>query len=155
MTLRTIRELLAEHPLFARFDGATLDELAGCARTEQFDSGALVLREGETADKVFLLRAGDVAVEMATPGQPPMIMETLHPGDLLGVSWLVAPYRHMADARALSNVRALSLDAACLREKCDAIPAVGYAFFRAWAPHVAQRMRAQRMRLLDLYGSGG
>jgi CRP/FNR family cyclic AMP-dependent transcriptional regulator len=155
MTILTVRDLLAEHPLFARFDAEALDELAGCTRTEQIAKGALVLREGEAADKVFVLRSGDVAIEMAAPGRAPMIIETLHEGDILGVSWLVPPYRHMADARAMSDVRALSLDAACLRRKCDESPEIGYAFFKAWLPHVAGRMRMQRLRLLDLYASGG
>jgi len=155
MTILSVRDLLAEHPLFARFDAASLDELAGCARTEQVPKGAMVLQEGAAADKVFLLRKGDVAVEIATPCRAPMIVETLHAGDILGIGWLVPPYRHMADARAISDIRALSLDAACLRRKCDEAPAIGYAFFKAWLPHLAGRMQMQQLRLLDLYGGGG
>ena len=54
-----------------------------------------------------------------------------------------------------SDIRALSLDAACLRRKCDEAPAIGYAFFKAWLPHLAGRMQMQQLRLLDLYGGGG
>ena len=43
---------------------------------------------------------------------------------MLGWSWLFPPYRWHFDARALSAVRATAFDGACLREKCDADPAL-------------------------------
>ncbi|MDE3028196.1 MAG: cyclic nucleotide-binding domain-containing protein [Paracoccaceae bacterium] len=146
-------EILADHPLFKSLDAAALALLAGCARNEHFEQGATIYAEGGTADRFFILRHGDVAMEIATPERSALIVETLHPGDVFGWSWMITPFRHTSDARALSDVRAISLDGACLRRKCDENPALGYALFQNWIPHLAQRMRALRLQVLDLYGT--
>jgi CRP-like cAMP-binding protein len=80
-----------------------------------------------------------------------LTVETVHPGDVLDWSWLVPPYRTMSDARAVTDVAALRLDAACVRRKCDEAPALGYQMFKLWMPHLARRLRVQHMQLLDLY----
>jgi CRP/FNR family cyclic AMP-dependent transcriptional regulator len=146
-------ELLASHPVFKDFDEATLALLAGCARNEHFAAGSTIYGESDGADKVYILRHGDVAVEIATPERAPLIVETLHAGDVLGWSWMVPPYRHMSNARALADVRAVSLDAICLRGKCDENPILGYRMFQHLLPHMARRVTALRLQLLDLYGT--
>ncbi|WP_325063334.1 cyclic nucleotide-binding domain-containing protein [Halovulum marinum] len=108
--------------------------------------------EGDPAGKVFLLRQGDVAVEIATSERSPIIVETLHAGDVLGWAWMVPPYRHMSDARAVSDVRAVSLGATCMRAKCDANPVLGYRMFQHLLPHMAARVQVLRLQLLDMYG---
>ena len=44
-------------------------------------------------------------------------METAAEGEVLGWSWLVAPYRWHFDARAVGLVRAIAIDGKCLRAK--------------------------------------
>ncbi len=146
-------EILSSHPVFREFDKDTLELLAGCARNEHFKAGQTIYSEGDSADKIYILRQGDIAVEISNPQTKPLIVETLHDGDILGWSWLVPPYRHMSDARAVTDVRAVSLDATCLRGKCEDNPVLGYEMFKHWLPPMAARMRAMRMQLLDLYGA--
>ena len=152
MKTHGFEEILAEHPLFREFDADTLALLAGCAKNEHFAAGTRIYGEGDGADKVYILRHGDVSVEISSPERGPLIVETLHAGDILGWSWLVPPFQHRSDARAQSEVRAISLDAACLRGKCDDNPTLGYAMFKHWLPPMARRVTALRMQLLDLYG---
>jgi cAMP-binding proteins - catabolite gene activator and regulatory subunit of cAMP-dependent protein kinases len=149
---RTLSELLATHSLFSRLDAAGRAALAGCARNRRFRAGAMIQREGDPAEAILLLRAGDAAIEIAAPGRPPLRVETVHPGGVIGWGWLAPPHRCMADARALTDLRATALDAACLRARCDARPEIGYALLKAWAEELTERMRAQRLQLLDLYG---
>jgi len=153
MEIQGFVKILTGHPVFREFDPQTLAVLAGCARNECFKVGDTIFGEGDPADKVFILRHGDVAIEISSAERAPIIVETLHAGDLLGWSWMVPPYRHMSDARALSQVRAVSLDANCLRGKCDENPVVGYNMFQHWLPFMAKRMASLRMQLLDLYGT--
>ncbi|MDJ0631006.1 MAG: cyclic nucleotide-binding domain-containing protein [Rhodobacter sp.] len=154
MELHSIKDLLADHPVFKDFDEETLDLLAGCGRNEHFAKGSLIYKEGDEADKVYIIRRGDVAIEIAAPGRPAIVVETLNQGDVAGWSWLVPPYRSSADARAVTEVSAVSLDANCVRGKCDDHPALGYQIFKTWLPHLTKRVRAQRLQLLDLYGAG-
>jgi CRP-like cAMP-binding protein len=153
MQTHDMAELLAAHPIFTGFDRASLDELAGCARIESWRAGATIFREGDVADALWLIRRGEVAVEIAAPGRAPLVVETLHAGDVLGWSWLLPPHRFMADALALSEAGGLRLDAACLRRECDEQPAIGFRFLKSWLPHLTERMRAQRLQMFDLYGA--
>ncbi len=152
MALKGFETILAEHPVFKGFDHETLSLLAGCAKNERFRPGETIYNEGDTADKTYILREGDVAVEICCPEKEPIIIESLHGGDVLGFGWLVPPYRCMSHARAVSAVRAMSLDAQCMRGKCDENPALGYAMFQHWVPHLAVRFRALRLQLIDVYG---
>ncbi|MBI1418148.1 MAG: cyclic nucleotide-binding domain-containing protein [Limimaricola sp.] len=153
MQTHGFEEILAEHPIFKSFDAPTQALLAGCARNEHFKAGSLIYGEGDAADRAYLLRHGDVAVEIASPERGPLIVETLHAGDMLSWGWMVPPYQHMSEARAVTEVRAVSLDAECLRGKMEANPVLGYQMFAHVLPHMAARVRALRMQLLDLYGA--
>ncbi len=73
---------------------------------------------------------------------------------MLGWSWLFAPYRWHFDARALTAVRATASTRACLRQKCDEDPALGYELMGRFAQVVIERLQWTRLRLLDVYGNG-
>lgn len=150
--LHQFDEILARHPLFKAFDAETIALFAGCARNEHFRPATRIYAEGAAADRFFIITHGDVALEVSTPEREPLIVETLHDGDLFGWSWMVPPYKHSNDAMALSEVRAISLDGSCLRGKCEANPALGYRMFQEWVPHLITRLRSLRLQTLDLYG---
>lgn len=153
MEIHGVGEILAVHPVFKAFDRETLDLLAGCARNEHFRAGETIYAEGDAAEKVYLIREGDVAVEISAPQHEPLVVETVRAGDVLGLSWMVPPYKHMSDARALNDVRAISLDAVCMRRKSETSPELGYQMFQHLVPHMFSRFRALRMQLLDVYGT--
>ena len=145
-------EILAEHPFFAGFSSEQHEILSGCARNHRFDAGKYLFHEGEPANEFFLIRHGRVALEIVAPGQAPIVFSTLGPGEVVGASWLVPPYRWMFDARAVELTRAIGLDAECLRGKCDADPRLGYAMMRRFLPVIISRLNATRLQLLDVYG---
>lgn len=147
-----LEKILAEHPFLAGLAPEQHQLLVGCARNHSFRPGNYILREGDPADEFFLVRDGRVALEIAAPGRAPVVIATLGPGEIVGASWLVEPYRWMFDARAIEPVRAIGLDAACLRGKCDADPALGYEMMKRFLPIVVNRLNATRLQLLDVYG---
>ena len=81
------------------------------------------------------------------------MLDTAREGEIVGVSWLFPPYRWEFDAQAMEPVRAVSLDAVCLRAKCDQDPRLGYELMKRLAEVLRRRMQSARMRLLDLYGT--
>jgi len=125
----------------------------GCAANVTFEAGDFIFRDGAAADRFYLLRHGKVGVEVFVPGSGAVRLETLEDGEVLGWSWLFPPYKAHFDARAVTFVRALSMDGACLRAKCEKDPAFGYDLMKRFAPVLIQRLHATRMQLLDLYGS--
>lgn len=150
--IEELSELVGRHPLFAGLPADIATLVAGCAHNAAFGPGELVLAEGAPADAFYLLRRGRVTLEVHAPGRGPLVIETLGPGSVLGLSWLFPPYRWSFDARTLEPVGAISVDSACLRDKADADPAFGYELMKRLGAVVLQRLAATRVRLLDLYG---
>ncbi len=149
--VHSMAEILATHPLFAGLDPKITDLLGGCATNAHFADGTYLFKAEEPANIFYLLRSGDVALEVSMPGRGRLTVQTLHPGHVVGASWILPPYRWRFDARAVGSVRATGVDATCLRNKCDADPKMGYQVMQRFLPIVAQRLQTTRLRLLDLY----
>ena len=152
--METIEQIISSHPLFAGIEPAYLHLIGGCARNVHYDRGRYLLQHGAPAGEFFLLRHGRVALELTGPGRGTVTFQTLGPGELLGVSWLIPPYRWTYDAKAIELVRAVSIDAACLREKSEADHHLGYELMKRFMPVLVQRLQAARLQLLDVYGAG-
>ena len=150
--MKTLDSVVLEAPLFANLDPAFAELLAGCATTGGAARGEMIFREGEPADTFWLIRHGRVGLELHSPSRGGLAIETLQPGDVLGWSWLFPPYRWNYDARALDDMRAIVVDGACLRGKCDANPAFGYELMKRFSQVMLDRLQATRLRLLDVYG---
>ncbi|MEX0853161.1 MAG: cyclic nucleotide-binding domain-containing protein [Bauldia sp.] len=141
-----------EHRFFAGLKDDDIDLIAGCARNVVFKAGTYLFHTGDPADEFFLVRHGRVALEIAAPGRRPITFLTGGEGEVIGVSWLLPPYRWNFDARALELVRAIGLDAKCLRTKCDSDHDFGYEMMLRFVPLLVQRLQATRMQILDVYG---
>ena len=152
MTDRTIRDLLGEHPFFAGMLSEHLDLLAGCGRNEVFPAGTTLAREGDPAERFHVLRSGRVALGIHVPQHQPLVIATLGPGDVLGWSWLFPPHVWRFDADALQETHTIGLDGVCLRQKCEADAALGYALMQRFAQVLVRRLEATRYQLVDVYG---
>ena len=145
--------LLATHPYFAGLDAKTLALIVGCASNVKFDAGQLVFKEGEEANHFYIVRHGRIAVEAFSPTHGPLVIQTIGEGDILGWSWLIAPYRWHFDARAVEDVGAVAFDGACLRGKVVEDHELGYELLNRFAHVLVERLDATRLRLLDVYGA--
>jgi len=143
---------IREHPFFAGLDESAAALLTGCAGNVVFKAGEYLYRHGGPADRFFLIRHGTVALEMSAPGRAPVTFQTVNPGEIVGVSWLLPPYRWTYDARAVDLVRAIGIDAKCLRTKCDADHDLGYDMMLRFVPVLVERLQAARMQAMDVYG---
>ena len=148
---KTSEDLLQEHPLLAGSDSSHCAIVSGCARNMAFKADQYLFREGGDADQFHLIREGRVALELNSPGRDPLTFQTLTAGDVVGVSWLIPPYRWAYDARALEPSRVISIDAACLRNKCEADHDLGYDMMKRFMPLLLRRLHAARLQIADVY----
>ncbi len=146
-----LERIVREHPFFAGMKDEYTAVISGCAKNCRFEAGQYIFREGETADQFYLLRSGRVALQIAAPEKAIMI-QTVGESEIVGASWLVPPYRWGMDAKALELTRAISLDAACLRGKCEDDHTLGYELMKRFMPILLQRLQATRLQILDVYG---
>ena len=138
------------------FDELTADDRAALLRISRevsFADGDRLFDEGGRAGHCWLIRLGRVALDTDVPGRGHVVVQTLGPGDLLGWSWLIPPYRWHFGARAIGAVQATAFDADRLRALADQDPRLGYALTRQLLTVVLDRLQSTRARLLDLYGN--
>jgi CRP-like cAMP-binding protein len=162
MESQSLERVLREHPFMRELSEEHVRLLTGCAKSVRFSPGELLLREGDEEPTFFLLRQGTVALEAYRPGKPPLCVETLGPGDVLGVSWMfrtgegasisTASAAAGLDARARDTVLAFSLDGACLRGKMAVDDNLGHALARRLLERVYLRLARLRLQSLDVYG---
>ena len=151
MTVHSLDIILHEHPFLEGLEPGFLELLTGCAKNVRYPPGAYLWREDEPADSFFLLREGQVALSFYVPHKGELCIETLSAGEVLGWSWMIRPYKWHFDARALTEVRAIEVDARCLREKAIKDKSFGYEMLVRFAAIMQERLESTRLRLLDLY----
>lgn len=149
------REAWRNTPLLKDIPASVCHKLVERTHLRHYQPGEYLFREGEAADRFYLIREGHVALEVKAPGRAPVICQTLGAGEIVGVSWLIPPYRWSFDARAVESTRAIAMDAACLRGKCEADHDLGYEMMKRFMPALLQRLHSTRLQILDIYGQGG
>jgi len=147
-----LERILAEHRLFHDLGQSFIELAAGCAKNIVFRPDEYLFHADDSADWIHLVRHGRVALELVTPGHGAVVFDTVGEGEVVGLTWLLPPYRWGFDARAAELTRAIALDARCLRDKCEADHDMGYAILKRFLPVLVQRLQETRLQMLDVYG---
>jgi CRP-like cAMP-binding protein len=146
----SVYESIAAAPIFEGLESEQLEFIAGGAEEVTVTAGSLVLTQGETAERFFLIRDGVVVLEVDSPGSGAVRLLTLHEGDVVGWSWLFAPYRWEADGRAVTDCRLIAIDGVRIRERFDADPRLAYAVAARFGADALQRARDSWYQIIDL-----
>ena len=144
--------LLAEQPFLAGLPEQQLDTLLQDAMPVRFHANDVIFKEGEPANRFYLLLGGEVVLESRYPqrqgGYKSWSVEIIGPGDVLGWSWMFPPYRWHFDARAVSPVKAIFFYGTRLRERCEENHELGFELMRRFAEVTVRRLQATRLSLL-------
>jgi len=151
MIINTTYDMLAAHPFLAGMDRPQLQRLASWGRRSSFHAGTRVFSEGGHADRFWLIREGQVALDTHIPGRGDVVIETLGPGAVLGWSWLFPPYRWHFGATTVEPTLTVEMDGKSILRLCGEDPEIGYQLNRRFVQVVVERLQATRIRLLDLY----
>jgi CRP-like cAMP-binding protein len=136
------------HPFLAGMSRDHLETLAPLASLHHFEPGEIIFREGEPADRFYLLTDGAVEINTHSGGRP-VAVQTLVAGDALGWSWLFPPFRWHFEARAQKLTEAIAFPAEVLRQQCATHPGLGYELMRRVAEVLMDRLQATRLKLVQ------
>jgi CRP/FNR family transcriptional regulator, cyclic AMP receptor protein len=125
--------------------------LTDCAIAAHFAPGQIILREGEMANRFYLIESGKVVLESGEDFGEPVIVETIGAGDLLGWSWMFPPHVWHFTARAVERTEAIFFYGTILREYCERDPSLGYELFKRMAPILLRRLQAAREKMLAIH----
>src|SRR3954447_5031873 len=141
------------HPFLAGMDQRQLALLTDCAMVVRFASGQVIFREGENANRFYLLESGSVVLESTRAQGAPVVIDTVRAGDLLGWSWTFPPHVWHFRARAVEPTVAIFFYGTILREYCERDPAFGYELFKRMSAVMVKRLQAAREKMLAVDGS--
>lgn len=147
------RTALATHPFFAGVDPRLVGLVAPLARIDRWAPGSWIARTGTPATEFVLVTAGRAGVEIAPPGRAPLVVSTVHEGEVIGWSWFLPPHTWHFDVVALTEVSCVAVDAAALRAACGADHELGYEIATRLIRVMASRLEATRHQLVDVYGT--
>ena len=143
--------LLKSHPFTGGLWPEHVARLGAMASEARFRPGEVIFHEGDHSSFFYLMIAGNVALEVVSPGRPVRIA-TLYPGDVLGWSSLSGNGESKQfQARALEDVHALAFDGARLRHACEEDYAFGFWLMRGILKVLSGRLHAIRAQLVDVY----
>ena len=139
---------LAETDFLRGMDWRHLEAMAACAMGVEFPAGDRILRTGEPANRFYLVLRGRVALEATASSGPPVALQTIGAGDVLGWSWLFPPYQWQFDAITLEPVEAVFFYGTRLREFADEDPAFCCAIMKRMSHVILGRLQSTRRRLV-------
>jgi CRP/FNR family transcriptional regulator, cyclic AMP receptor protein len=148
-----LREMIATHPFAAGLERRFVDVLAGHARLDHYPAGSWLAAQGKSAEAFHLIEEGRCAIEIDAADRAPLVIATVHPGEVLGWSWMFAPHLWHFDVLALDAVTTIAIDAAGLRSACADDHEFGYSIACRLAKVIASRLEATRHQLVDVYGT--
>jgi CRP/FNR family transcriptional regulator, cyclic AMP receptor protein len=142
---------VAFHPFLAGMNRTQLALFIDCAMAARFKMGQTILREGEFANRCYLIETGKVAVESRGNFSEPLVIETIGAGDLLGWSWMFPPYVWQFTACAVEPTTAIFFYGSILRGHCEKDHSLGYGLLKRISAVMVKRLQAAHKQMLSVY----
>ena len=114
-------------------------------------AGEVLMREGEPSDFLAVVLSGRVALRVRVPERGPVSILTVEPGDVVGWSALVPPYRATSTAIALTDTELAYFDGQTLRGALADDDGLAAELYPVVLSAVARRLEGTRLQLLDLF----
>ena len=147
------KKRLQSHRFFEGLAPAAVKKLAACGGIETAPAHVTIATEGASADRFYALLSGRMAIETYVPGKPPITLQTVEAGDVVGWSW-VDGREWVFDVRTLSECELFSFDASRVMDVLNEDKTLGFEIMRRLNRVVSDRLGATRLQLLDIYGQG-
>ena len=138
---------VAFHPFLAGMNREELALLTDCAISVHFEKGQIIFREGEMANRFYLIETGKIVLESSERLGNPVIIDTIGRGDLLGWSWMFPPYTWQFTARAVEPTVAIFFYGTILREYCAKYHSLGYELLKRMSVVMVKRLQAARKNM--------
>ncbi len=146
---KALRQLIAQQPFLKGLSARHLDQLAESALLMQFEAGQEIFREGDLANRFYLVLDGTVVLESDDAERGRIPIQTLKAGDDLGWSWLFLPHYLHFSARAIEPSKLLFFYGVRLRQQCEEDHELGYELMKRVGQVVVQRLEATQRKLAE------
>lgn len=121
--------LLSRTKTFAHFTPEQLSDLSQYVTVRQFRAGSPIFVQGDESDEMIVLASGRADMLLTTSeADEAILLDDLYPGDVFGMTSMIAHTQRMASCMALSDVQTLSLGTDQVRALNETDDPLGRAF---------------------------
>jgi CRP-like cAMP-binding protein len=146
---------LSTHEFFSEFSDDVLKFLCECSSTREIKKGQILFRQGEHADKFYVVRNGRISIQMPAIMGPTLEIQTLGKDQVLGWSWLISPYQWNFQTKAEEDSELLQFDGTAILARCEQEPKFGYELLKKFAGLMSVRLNAARQKMMDEWNPAG
>jgi len=139
-------------PLLTDLDDESFAFLEDISEEVQYPPDRVIFRVNTPADRFFMVTEGTVALRMAGPARPPVTIQTVRPGGVLGLSWQMPPHLWQWTAQSIDATTLAMFDAETVRQRFETSPELELALMRVLSSEALKRLQNVRLQLLDVYG---
>jgi CRP/FNR family cyclic AMP-dependent transcriptional regulator len=140
---------IVEGTFLALLHPGEYEQLDGLGASRSFPRGALMMFEGELAERVMILLAGRAKVSHAGADGQELLLSIRDPGDVLGELGFVDGKPRIATVTALESVQALVIPGPAFRRHLETTPRVAVTLLEV----IARRFRDASDRLAQFAAS--
>jgi CRP/FNR family transcriptional regulator, cyclic AMP receptor protein len=155
MLNQSTAEYLSEHDFFSGFDDGILKFLCDCSSEFAIKKGQILFRQGENADKFYVIRSGLISIQMPAIMGPSLEIQTLRKDQVLGWSWLISPYKWNFQAMPEEDSELLMFDGTAILARCDQEPKFGYELLKKFTVLMSKRLDVARQKMMDEWNPPG
>jgi CRP/FNR family transcriptional regulator, cyclic AMP receptor protein len=155
MSNQATAEYLSGHEFFSEFSDDILKFLCECSSAHEAKKGQVLFRQGESADKFYVVHNGRISIQMPAIMGPDLEIQALGKGQVLGWSWLISPYKWNFQAVADEDSELLMFDGVTILARCEQEPKFGYELLKKFAALMSMRLDAARQKMMDEWNPAG
>jgi CRP-like cAMP-binding protein len=148
-------EYLSAHEFFSEFSDDLLKFLNECSSTHEIKKGQILFRQGENADKFYVVRTGLISLQMPAIIGPALEIQTLDKDQVLGWSWLISPYKWNFQTKAEEDSELLQFDGVAILARCEQEPAFGYELLKKFAALMSVGLNVARQKMMEEWNPAG
>ena len=155
MSDQSTTEYLSAHEFFYEFSDDLLKFLCECSSTREIKKGQILFRQGENADKFYVVRNGRISLQLPAIMGPTLEIQTLDKDQVLGWSWLISPYKWNFQTKAEEDSELLQFDGVAILARCEQEPKFGYELLKKFAALMSVGLNAARQKMMDEWNPAG
>ena len=143
-----MQSAIARHPFFGQMKPNLLGIVCAQAQEMRFSPGQTIFRQGEPANRFYIILDGQVALECHAPPHGDILIQRFGGGEVLGWSWLLAPFAWEFQARAVEATEIIALDGGHLLVMCEQNHELGFELLKRMSKLIVATLQAIRRQLL-------
>jgi len=143
-------EVLKRCSLVRDLSDEQIKTIAKLAKEETYEVGELLVKQGRTAEKLFLIEDGLVGIYLELGPMTHRLLQAASEFEVVGWTSMLPPYRARATAKAIETTKALAFSAKGLIALCEKSPQICSEIYRNLATLIAQRLDSAFIQLMGV-----